>query len=99
MISFRQMLFLPAVLLGMFFAVPCAVLFEAFSGGLVMDAAGIQATVLSAVGVAVVYGILTCFVFRVKESTFALSPKQLRIIWIGAFLLGAIGTPWIVSIL
>lgn len=99
MISFRQMLFLPAVLLGMLFAIPCAVLFEAVFGGLELDAAAIQATVLSAVGVAAVYGILTCFVFKVTESTFALSPKQLRIIWIGAFLLGAIGTPWLVSVL
>jgi hypothetical protein len=99
MISFRQMLFLPAVLLGMLFAIPCAVLFESVSGGLVMDAAGIQYTALFALGVLAIYGTLTYFVFKVKESTFALSPNQLRVIWIGAFLLGAFGTPWIVSIL
>lgn len=40
-----------------------------------------------------IYGLLTIMVFRVRQPTFGLNPTQFRTVWIGAFLVGAIGTP------
>ena len=42
-----------------------------------------------------IYGVLTWLLFRVRKMTFGLSPMQLRVGWIGAFILGAVGTPLI----
>lgn len=42
-----------------------------------------------------IYGLLTSLIFKVRTTTFGLSPMQLRLGWIGAFVLGAIGTPLI----
>ena len=45
-----------------------------------------------------IYCVLTWLLFRVRRTTFGMSPAQLRLGWIGAFILGAIGTPLIYEV-
>jgi len=96
---FRKILFLPAILLGMLMAIPGAVAYETIFKNEEFDREVWQYTSVFACVILVIFGVLTYFVFRIKDSTFRLSPIQVRVIWIGAFLMGAIGTPLIVSAL
>jgi heme/copper-type cytochrome/quinol oxidase subunit 2 len=95
----RKVLFLPAILLGMLMAIPGAVVYEAIFKNEQFDRVVWQSMSIMACVVAVVFGILTYFVFRIKDPTFRLSPIQMRVLWVGAFLMGAIGTPLVVSTL
>jgi nitrate reductase gamma subunit len=96
---FRKILFLPSLLLGMLMAIPVAIAYETIFNGEKFDREVWLYSSGGACGVLAIFGILTFFVFRIKDPTFRLSPMQVRLIWIGAFLMGAIGTPLIVSTL
>jgi hypothetical protein len=89
---FRKTLVMPAVILGMVFGLLTNE-YVLHPGGrrpdLLTDYVPVAATILG------IYGALTIIVFRVRRPTFGLSPAQFRWIWIGAFLVGAIGTPLI----
>ncbi|MBN8459487.1 MAG: hypothetical protein J0M04_16790 [Verrucomicrobia bacterium] len=87
---FRKALVMPAVILGMVFGLLTNEFFLHPGGGrqdLWADYVPVAATILG------IYGLLTIIVFRVRQPTFGLSPTQFRWVWIGAFLVGAIGTP------
>ena len=52
-------------------------------------------------GIAILFAIylfLTYWIFQVRKDTFKLNYNQLRVAWIGAFILGAILTPVIYEI-
>lgn len=86
----RRFLLIPAVLLGMVVGLFTHEALE--KGG--PDGAMSRPDFLQVVGVTGgVYLILTIVVFRVRSTTFGLTPAQLRVGWLGAFVLGAVGTP------
>jgi hypothetical protein len=89
---YRKTLFLPALFLGMLIGLfTCEYLLHPETGALRSDR-----EVAQFLGVILgIYGVLTWLLFRVRRTTFGLSPMQLRLGWIGAFILGAVGTPLI----
>ena len=92
MSMYRKTLFLPAVFLGMLVGLfACEYLLHPERSSLRSDREAAQL-----IGVILgIYGVLTWLLFRVRKMTFGLSPMQLRVGWIGAFILGAVGTPLI----
>ena len=92
---FKKMLFLPAVILGMIIGLSIHEACGDTPGAMSLDTPGF----LVGMGVAIaLFVALTCFIFRVRSHTFGLSPRQLKLAWIMAFLLGAFGTPLLYEI-
>jgi len=89
---FRKLLFFPALFLGMLTGLfVCEYLLHPETSALRSDR-----EVVEFLGIILgIYGVLTWLLFRVRKTTFGLSPMQLRLGWIGAFILGAVGTPLI----
>jgi hypothetical protein len=89
---YRKTLFLPALFLGMLIGLfACEYLLHPETSALRSDR-----EVAQFLGVILgIYGVLTRLLFGVRRTTFGLSPMQLRLGWISAFILGAVGTPLI----
>jgi hypothetical protein len=89
---FRKILFFPALFLGMLLGLfACEYLLHPETSSLRSG----QEAVQFVCAILCIYSVLTWLVFRVKRTTFGLSPIQLRLGWIAAFIIGAVGTPLI----
>ena len=95
---FRKMLLSPALFLGVVFQYSVGRFSAAVLHQPVSDLVAARNPAILTLLTAAIYGALTFFVFRVKYPLLQLNSTQLRFLWIGAFLVGAIGTPIIFSL-
>ena len=86
----RKFLFVPAALLGAVFGFICHDAILAVPGTRGWRDAETPVVLASLL---LVYVLLTAAIFRVRRDTFGLSRTQLRVIWLAAFPLGAVGAP------
>lgn len=82
----RKVIFIPAMILG---AIPGMMLGDLWAGSAEIDLS-FALYLTTSIGL---FLVLTALVWRLKRDMLGMTPPMVRILWIGTFVLGMVGTP------